>query len=146
MNKEKLVENIMTSGFQMYKRLSNGINAPGIPRGQFELLYSISFENGKPMKYYGEKLMISKPNLSVMADRLIEQGYAERIFDPNDRRIIILNVTMMGQEFLDTQVKRIKEEMLRGFDSLTNEDAQRLNEIIDEMKYIFNKLERGEEL
>jgi DNA-binding MarR family transcriptional regulator len=146
MNKEKLVENIMTSGFQMYKKLSNGINAPGIPRSQFELLYSISFENGKPMKYYGEKLMISKPNLSVMADRLIEQDYVERIFDPDDRRIIILKVTKVGQEFLNTQVKRIKEEMLRGFDSLTNEDAQRLSEIIDEMKYIFNKLDKGEEL
>jgi DNA-binding MarR family transcriptional regulator len=141
MNKEKLVENIMTSGFLMYKRLSNGINAPGIPRHQFELLYSISFENGKPMKYYCDKLMISKPNLSVMADKLIEEGYAERAFDPDDRRIIILRVTSKGQEFLNKQVKRIKEEMTKGFDSLSEEDAQRLNEIIDEMRDIFNKLD-----
>lgn len=141
MNKEKLVENIMTSGFMMYKRLSKGINTPGIPRHQFELLYSIHLDNGKPMKYYGEKLMISKPNLSVMADRLIEENYAERVFDPEDRRIIILRVTKKGEEFLENQVKKIKEEMIKGFDKLSEEDAQRLNEIIDEMKDIFYKLD-----
>lgn len=140
MNKEKLVENIMTSGFLMYKRLSNGIKSPGIPRHQFELLYSICLENGKPMKYFGEKLMISKPNLTVMADRLIEDGLAERLFDPEDRRVILLSVTQKGQEFLNEQVKKIKEEMTKSFDLLSEEDALRLNEILDEMKNIFNKL------
>ena len=141
MNKEKLVENIMTSGFLMYKRLSNGIKSPGIPRNQFELLYSISLENGKPMKHFGDKLMISKPNLTVMADRLIDQGFVERIFNPEDRRVIILSVTKKGEEFLNDQVEKIKQEMLKGFRLLSDEDALRLNEIIDEMNYIFNKLE-----
>ena len=140
MNKEKLAENIMTSGFMMYKRLSKGLSTPGISRNQFELLYSISLENTKPMRYYGEKLMISKPNLTVMADKLIKDNYAQRTYEPGDRRIIILSVTKKGEEFLEDQIRRIKQKMILGFNELSDADAQRLNEILDEMKSIFLKI------
>lgn len=146
MSMEKLLENIMTSGFLMYKRLSRGIPSSYISRNQFELLYSIVLENGKPMKYFGDKLMISKPNLTVMADKLIEEGYVEREFDPNDRRVIILRVTKKGEDFLYEEVKRIKQEMSKSFDSLSNQDVQRLNELLNEINGIFNKLDQGDKI
>jgi DNA-binding MarR family transcriptional regulator len=141
LSKEKLVENIMTSGFLMYKRLSKGMNASDLPRSQFELLYFISLENDKPMKYYGDKLMISKPNLTVMADKLIGEGYVERVFEPSDRRIIILRLTQHGENYLYNEMVKIKQTMVKRFEALNDSEVERLDEIIDEMKNIFNKID-----
>ncbi len=64
---------------------------------KMQLLGLIREANGMPMKYYGETLYISKPNLTKMINRLIECGFVERKNDEEDRRIIKIFMTDKGQ-------------------------------------------------
>ena len=38
------------------------------------------------MHYYGQKLLISKPNMTTLANKLIKEGLLERQTDENDQR------------------------------------------------------------
>lgn len=140
MYRQKLVENFVTFMPQMFKRLMKGFPAFEISKQQLELLFRINGEDGKPMSHYSEKMMVPKPNLTVMADKLIEEGLIERGFDPNDRRVIILKITKKGEQYLSEHRKKAREFMMKKFDSFNDSDIKRLNEIIEEMKIILNKL------
>lgn len=141
MDREKLAEDLLNFLPTMFKKLMKVHPTFEIPKQQMGLLFNISKENGKPMSYYSEKMMIPKPNLTVIADKLINDGFVERAFDPSDRRVIILALTKKGEEYINENIKRIKGEMMERLDSFNDGDIERLNELILEMKTIFDRLD-----
>lgn len=143
MEREKLAINLLAFIPTVFKRLVKGFPTCGdISRQQVELLFAINGHDGCPMSFYSDKLMISKPNLTVMADKLIEEGLVERDFDPADRRVVTLNMTKKGKEFLTEHRERVKQEIVRKLDQFDDGDVKRLNELIEEMKTIFDKVEQ----
>jgi DNA-binding MarR family transcriptional regulator len=112
-----------------------------ISKQQLGLLFHINADSGKPMSYYSEKMMIPKSNLTVLSDKLIKEGLVERAFDPCDRRVITLEVTGKGKEYLNEHKEKVKHEILKRLDSLSEAEAKRLNELIEEIKQIFDKIE-----
>ena len=140
LDREKLAENILNFLPSMFKRLMRSHPSFEMPKQQFGLLFHISKDNKKPMSFYSEKMMVPKSNLTVIADKLINDGFVERAFDPDDRRVIILALTKKGEEFINENIKRIKGEMKERLGSFNDEDIKRLNELIEEMKEIFNRL------
>jgi DNA-binding MarR family transcriptional regulator len=80
-----------------------------ISKQQMGSLFHMCKDNGRPMSYYSEKMMIPKSNLTVVSDKLIKEGYVDREFDPSDRRIIILNITEKGKAYLEEQKKKSAE-------------------------------------
>ena len=92
------------------------------------------------MSYYSEKMMISNPNLTVLADKLINKDFLERIYDPSDRRIISLKITEKGEKYLEDQRNMVKIKLIKKFDSLDAEDIKKLNELMEEMNSIFEKI------
>ena len=141
MDREKLAENLLNFLPTMFKKLMRVHPPVEMPKQQMGLLFHISKENGKPMNYYSEKMMVPKPNLTVIADKLINDGFVERAFDPSDRRVIILALTKKGEEYLSEHIKKMKEEMVKRLDSFNDKDIIRLNELIEEMKEIFDRLD-----
>jgi DNA-binding MarR family transcriptional regulator len=112
-----------------------------MPKQQMGLLFQISKENRRPMSYYSEKMMIPKSNLTVISDKLIKEGFVERSFDTEDRRVIILALTPKGEEYINENFERIRKGMTERLNSLNNDDIKRLNELIEEMKGIFDRLD-----
>lgn len=141
MDKDKLVDNLLGFLPAMYKKLMRVHPTFEMPKQQLGLLYHISKDDRKPMSHYSEKMIVPKSNLTVIADKLINEGYVEREFDPGDRRVIILALTKKGEEYINENVRRIKEEMAERLDSFDENDIKRLNELIEEMKAIFDRLE-----
>ena len=97
MERAKLIENMMTFFPLLHKKMVKRWPLSSISKLQFELLFSIIKHDGMPMSYYSEKMLISRPNLTGLSDKLIEEGLVERLQDPDDRRIIILKATKKRQ-------------------------------------------------
>ena len=140
MEREKLIENMMTFFPILHKKMVKRWPASSLSKLQFELLFAIIKHDGMPMSYYSERMLISRPNLTGLSDKLIEEGLVERLPDPDDRRIIILKATKKGKQYIMEHRKIIKQEMLKLLDSLDDDDVSRLNELIDEIKAILNKV------
>ncbi|GMQ58503.1 MarR family transcriptional regulator [Vallitalea sediminicola] len=107
---------------------------------QMRLIGMVEHENGKPMKYFCEKLMIPKSNLTKVANRLIEEGLIERKTDEKDRRIINLYITEKGKEAVEKHKKVMKENLKIKLEKLDDEDIQKLIASFEEMETILDKL------
>lgn len=140
MDRETLAENLFNFLPLMFKRLMKAHPHFEMPKQQMGLLFHISKNNRRPMSYYSEKMMIPKSNLTVISDKLIKEGFVERDFDANDRRVIILALTQKGEEYINENIKKIKWEIMERLESFSDEDIKRLNELIEEMKEIFYRL------
>ncbi|SCZ79736.1 MarR family winged helix-turn-helix transcriptional regulator [Acidaminobacter hydrogenoformans] len=144
MDRRVLIETILTLVPVLHKKFSKDLGSCEITRQQMELLYFINTEGEKPMSYYGSKLMISKPNLTVLADKLIEEGYIERVLSPADRRVVMLRLTVKGRNFFQRQRALVTELMLEKLEDFSDPEITRLNELFGEIKSIFMKNEGTE--
>ena len=63
------------------------------------------------MSLIGKYLSMPKPHITVIIDRLIEEGYVERQHDPDDRRIVNISITEKGLIDLDEINQVIAEEL-----------------------------------
>ncbi len=147
MDREKLTEsfteNFFTTMPLIHKKLMRNIinNTLDMSKQQYQLLFVIQHDNGRPMSYYSEKMLISKPNLTVIVDKLLQEGYVERDFDPDDRRVIILKMTDKGEGVVCKTKKKILKHMKKKLEALSDGEITRLNGIFIEMKSIFERLE-----
>ncbi|MBN2794834.1 MAG: MarR family transcriptional regulator [Clostridia bacterium] len=105
------------------------------------ILFVIADHNGKPMKYYCDKLHISKPNMTTAVNGLIEENYLKRERDENDRRQINLYITEKGMIEVKNHKKAMLETIRERLAPLTNEDQQALKEHFIGIMEILNKLE-----
>jgi DNA-binding MarR family transcriptional regulator len=144
-DRERLAGNLLAFVPSVFKRLVKGYPVGDISRQQLEFLFMLSGHDGNPMSFYSEKLMVSKPNLTVMTDKLIEEGFVKRSFDPNDRRVIILNITDKGQESLCRHKEKVRQEMVKKLGQFNESDVKRLNELIEEMRAIFDKVDQDKQ-
>lgn len=142
LSREKLAENLITFIPFIHRKLMKDFPIIGISKQQMFLLHHISHHNEKPMSYYSEKMMIPKSNLTIITDKLIEEGFIERGFDQRDRRIIILKITEKGSAYLLEFKKKVIKEMEMKLSVYSDSNINRLNELIEEMKIIFDKSEK----
>lgn len=140
MDRDRLSENMITLIPIMYKKLCKNLPSFEITRQQMELLHLIKLDDGKPMKYYCDKLMVSKSNLTVIADKLIDEGLIRRENDPDDRRIIILKLTRNGDIYIKKKFEIIKQDISNKLSMLDDEDIEKLNRLFSEIKEILSKL------
>lgn len=142
MEREKLAENFLVFFPFVYKKLMRDMPVSDISRQKFGLLQLINSNDCNTMSYYSNKTMISRPNLTVMADKLIEEKLIERMYDPNDRRVINLKMTEKGKNVLEKHKIKVKEALLKKFEMLGDDEVKRLNELINEMESIMKNITR----
>ena len=141
MDREVLIEKILTFLPILHKKIFKGFTECDITKQQMELLYHLKLEGGNPMNYYASKMMVSKPNLTVVADKLIQEGIVERDYLPEDRRVIILKLTQKGDQFLNQKMEMVKKHILSKIAMFDDKDIVRLNELVEEMRQIISKFE-----
>lgn len=140
MDREKLIEYMLGFMPLLHKKLFKDFHCYDYSRQQIILMKIIQKDYGKPMKYYGEKMMISKPNLTTVVNKLEGDGLIKRKDSENDRRIINLFLTEKGHKLLDFHTEQIKQDMLVRLEVLNDNDIKKLNENFEEMSNIFSKL------
>ena len=141
MERQQIAGNLITFMPYMFRRFTKIFSSLDISKHQFVLLNHIVMEEGRPMSHYSEKLMIPKSNLTPMADKLIKEGFIEREFDSNDRRVVILKSSEKGREHLVECKAIIRAEMTKKLEVISDEEISRLNDILNEARAIIGKIE-----
>jgi MarR family transcriptional regulator, organic hydroperoxide resistance regulator len=72
-----------------------------ITLAQFKSLLFIASKEKTNFKKLAEALGVTPPNITGIIDRLVEQGLVTRTENPEDRRVMLLQVTDKGLDFLD---------------------------------------------
>jgi DNA-binding MarR family transcriptional regulator len=69
-------------------------------------------------------LCISKPNVTTLISKLIEDGLAQRSHDEKDRRVIYVTITEKGKKAVQRYRKVIKKYMLKVFEQFSADELK----------------------
>ena len=91
------------------------------------------------MSQVASRLHISSGALTTSVNTLIKKGYLKRSADPNDRRIVLVFVTELGQkaEAIHEKFHSTMIEHVAG--SMSEEDIDRLNSALEGLSEFFSK-------
>lgn len=123
----------------MHKAISKGGQSKYTPH-QMRLLYNVDSEGCKPMKHYSKKLLISKPNMSSLVSKMVDNELIEREEDDSDRRIIKIKISDKGAIALEEHRHDIKEKVLNKLSVLNDEDIEALNKSFKTIQKIMEKV------
>ena len=84
----------------------------GVTPGQVFMLHFIRREHPCTISKLAERLEVNPSAITVMLDRLEGFGYAVRIRDKNDRRVVIAQLTESGEEALN-RVLDVRKQILQ---------------------------------
>lgn len=101
--------------YSIQKFQGEGVN---VTPSQMGILFLLSKGEGKTMSEISSSLNIDNSTLTRLADRLVKEGFAERIRDDADRRVSKLRITENGAVESRKALritKEINNEITRGF-------------------------------
>lgn len=104
------------------------------------LLMDYLFSNGgSKMKDLASFMMVSTAAATGIVDRLVKAGYARRLFEPDDRRIIKISLTTRGSELLHKLKEQRRRMIMRVFSKVSQHDRADYLRIITQIRDAFIK-------
>ncbi|MEK4063238.1 MULTISPECIES: MarR family winged helix-turn-helix transcriptional regulator [Paenibacillus] len=92
----------------------------GLTSQQFFILKQIADEERMTSSLLAERVEVKPSAITVMIERLVQNGFVERYYDPSDKRLTLLRLSKQGvltlenvwKQFLDiiTQLLAVMEE------------------------------------
>lgn len=129
--------------FAQFVRPIKELEKHTFPPGYIQLMRRIKSFGLKPvsMTDVSTATYISKPNLTIMIDRLCTEGFVERSADENDRRIVNIALTQLGLEFLSVQQKKVVMLVEDKLSTLSEYDVNKLRIALENVTEVIKKIE-----
>ncbi|MFL6230713.1 MAG: MarR family winged helix-turn-helix transcriptional regulator [Pyrinomonadaceae bacterium] len=133
----ELLVNLIYTCDVIQTHFARRVEAHKLSLGAFNALMILSRfgDEGCPMHELGELLLVSRANVTGLADCLEQRGLVERINAPEDRRVRLVRLTKAGRKLLDTilpgHYARVRE-MLKG---MSNKDKAALSELLTRLRH-----------
>lgn len=141
---EEMINNFQGLNKTMHYMMMEKTEKFDISPYQTRLLFIVQHHQNINQNALAKKLNITKATLSVRLQRLEKLGYISRVQDKNDKRNYILNITEIGELFIEEAIKIMKEKTLMMFEGVSREQIASVNEVIKIMKKNIMKC-KGEE-
>ncbi|WP_195428205.1 MarR family transcriptional regulator [Clostridium sp. D46t1_190503_E9] len=138
-------DNLLNLLFQIHNRLFNPsemVKGVSIPPSHMKVIFYLSRKKSMSVSDVAKCLDISKPNMTPIIDKLINEGFVYRYTDPNDRRKINIELTEKAHLFLKNKELEIKNSLLTKISTLDDEDLHKLDITIKDMYDILIKLKK----
>ncbi|WP_158629898.1 MarR family winged helix-turn-helix transcriptional regulator [Cohnella sp. AR92] len=100
---------------------------------QVQALDILQGEGARSSSYLSNILGVTSGGMTVISDKLVKMKLVVRVSDPNDRRVVKLEITDKGKSLLaDIHDKRVAL-MEKMFSSLSDDDMQHLLRIYNKL-------------
>lgn len=131
---------VMPVFFRKMSKVQNEILVPKeICKSHLEILFVLNREGMSTMTSLGKAIFVSKPNITVLVDRLIELNLVIRAFNENDRRIVYIQLTVNGKSFIKEYKEIYKKYLKEKLSRLDEDDLKLLQITMDNMKKLISK-------
>jgi DNA-binding MarR family transcriptional regulator len=92
------------------------------------------------MTELAKTLMMTKPQLTHVVNRLVKLGIVERQPDAMDRRVIHVALTDNGRKTFEDMRQKMKEKIKNRLASLTSEELNQMSTALETLRNIVGKL------
>lgn len=110
-----------------------------LSRQHISILFVLDKTEASPVSEVGKTLNISKPQMTILTDKLIEKSLIKRLQDKNDRRVINISITEEGSKLLEEFKRMIKENIKEKLSSLNDTDLKELSDALEKVKSLLSK-------
>lgn len=110
--------------------VGNELKSLGLSIPQFDLLSTLTEQEGLSQQELAERLYVTKGNVSGLLDRMVEAGLVERRAIPGDRRSNALHLTAKGRALAEKGIALQKSYVEGTLGSLPPEDLADLERIV----------------
>lgn len=125
---------LVTLGNRLVREITALCRAEGLSHAAFNALAVI--EGSPEPLTAGEvarRMHVTTGTLTSILDTLVKQGYVERLVDPGDRRVVLVDVTPAAHEVLDRVLPAIQQVNKAIAGSLGDEVLASFLEVLAEM-------------
>ncbi len=120
-----IADNLISIHPLLYKSISKPLkHQSSITPGGMFVLGSLKRHGTQSMSDIGKCLSMPKPHVTVIVDKLIDEGLVERQSDPNDRRIVNILITERGFSVFESIKKEISENLKLKLMKLNEEEQE----------------------
>lgn len=111
-----------------------------VPPSQIRVLFYLKGHGENTMSTLAHNLHISRPNLTPIIDKLLEDGYVERNANSKDRRILLISLTEKGWELLNHMNHTVIENFKERIKNLSDDEIVVLNDSAKHFLEIMKKI------
>jgi DNA-binding MarR family transcriptional regulator len=120
--------------------MSTFVHTGHSPHLKYAVLGILKNRGPLPMSEIGSILGVSKPNMTVIIDKIIEEKDVKRGYDDKDRRIIRIEITKKGKDALADAKELMKSELKKRLSILDDKELDELSSSLKNIKDILSKL------
>ena len=132
-----IADNLISIHPLLYKSISKPLkNQSSITPGGMFVLGSLKRHGTQSMSDIGKCLSMPKPHVTVIVDKLIEEGLVERQSDPSDRRIVNILITEKGAEVFQNIKLEISENLKIKLSKLSDDEQEILADASQKVREI----------
>jgi MarR family transcriptional regulator, organic hydroperoxide resistance regulator len=106
---------------------------------QFLTLMILDKEEEANMGALARLMNVSTAAMTGSVARLVNSGFALRVDDPKDRRIVRIKLTSRGRQLFDKLNQQRRQTIIRLFKEISDEDRQNYLRILTQIKDILVK-------
>ena len=138
---DRIIENLIYIHPLLSKSLTHSIRVKtNLNPGSLYILGLLGKYEMLSMSEIGCKLSMPKPHVTAQVDRLISEEMVERLFDPNDRRIINIRMTEKGQVDFKAIKQEVSLDMRKRIEKLNSEKLNQLFESTRQVRDILSEI------
>ena len=139
----KVSESLLNMVIALHKKTFNQdklIKGVCMPPSQVKVLFHLSHAGSSSLSNLAHSIGVSKPNMTPIIDKLIQDGYINRYEDPSDRRKLRVELTEKANELLSSQNQKFKNLISEKLSILSEEDLNSLEDSLEKITNIILKL------
>lgn len=151
---EKTYEEVAKSLFLTFPLLKKHFRAHGhgkcdskqkqyvVTPGQFISIMMLSDHGPMPISQLAKMINTTKPNMTMLVDRMESGGFVERRRKESDRRVVEIVLTEKARKGLEDHKQHIIKHYSKHLHKLEDQDVIRLGEIAEEMAEILSRAKK----
>lgn len=111
-----------------------------VPLNQFATLMTLRPEKQATLSEIGQRLQISKQQMTNICDKLLHTGLITKRQDHEDRRRMLISMTSAGEKILDDQNELVRQRFLSSLRGLSEEERTELRHSITNLNHYIEKM------
>ena len=130
-----MVTSVMRVQQLLMERIEAILRPLGLTFARYEVLRLLSFvqSGAMPMTRLGSLLQVHPTSVTSAVERLVRQGYVERLRREHDRRVILASLTPEGRRVVEEATGRLNAEVFEQ-PGLAPDDVVRLTELLGALR------------
>ncbi len=123
-----------------YEKIDIYLKEFGLVRTHIEIMHSLFGGEKLTMSELSKILGVTKPNITLLVDRLEKLELVERVSTAKDRRVYLIQLSEKGKTFVQEHMNKMLDIFAVTFDKFDKEDLALFKETLSKLKFLIMKL------